>query len=71
MKINNPNAGFRGMTFQKSLEMFDPYYKKTNSNQMMISNQRMIDVLMELSKYRLLSKDEIEELVILRKAQDR
>lgn len=32
--------------------------------------QRMIDVLMELSKYRLLSKEEIEEVAILRKTQE-
>ena len=35
-----------------------------------VKEQRMIDILMELAKYRLLSKEEIEEVVILRKAQD-
>lgn len=34
-----------------------------------VKEQRMIDVLMELSKYRLLSKEEIEEVAILRKTQ--
>ena len=36
-----------------------------------VKEQRMIDVLMELAKYRLLSKDEIAELAILRKAQEK
>ncbi len=34
-----------------------------------VKQQRMIDVFMELSKYRLLTKDEIAEVVILRKTQ--
>lgn len=29
-EISNPKAGFRGMTFEKSLEMFDPTYKKVS-----------------------------------------
>ena len=36
-----------------------------------INNQKMIDVLMELAKYRLLTAYEIEELAILRKAQEK
>ena len=36
-----------------------------------VKEQRMIDVLMELAKYRLLSKDEIAELAILRKASEK
>lgn len=55
MKINNPKAGFRSMTFEKSLQMFDPSYKKPDLN------QKTIDLLRELAKYRLLSKTEIEE----------
>lgn len=31
------------------------------------SRQRVIDLLMELAKYRLMSKDEIEEMTILKK----
>jgi len=69
MKINNPRAGFRGMTFEKSLKMFDPSYKDSKSNQNDI--QRLIEVLMELAKYRLLSTAEINELAILRKAQEK
>ena len=69
MKINNPRAGFRGMTFEKSLKMFDPSYKDPQSNQK--EYQRMIEVLMELAKYRLLSTDEINELAILRKVQEK
>ena len=37
----------------------------------LVKEQRRIDVLMELAKYRLLSKDEIAELAILRKAQEK
>ena len=36
-----------------------------------VKEQRRIDVLMELAKYRLLSKDEIAELAILRKASEK
>jgi hypothetical protein len=36
-----------------------------------LNNQKMIDVLMELAKYRLLTADEVEELAILRKASEK
>ena len=36
-----------------------------------LDNKKMIEVLMELAKYRLLTADEIEELAILRKAQEK
>lgn len=50
-----------------------PFELKGNSQLLYINpikEQRMIDVLMELSKYRLLSKEEIEEVAILRKIQE-
>ena len=50
-----------------------PFELKGNSQLLYthpVKEQRMIDVLMELAKYRLLSKDEIAELAILRKAQE-
>ena len=61
MKLNNPKAGFRGLTFEKSLEMFDPSYKKPVSKPSEI-DKKLADTLMELAKYRLLSKEEIELL---------
>ncbi len=46
---------------------YDPVITQTAKT---LNNQKMIDVLMEFGKYRLLTADEIEELAILRKAQE-
>lgn len=52
---SNPNAGFRGMTFENSLKAFDPNYKRT-----LELNQDLAKVLKDLAKYRLLSNEEID-----------
>jgi len=78
--MNNEPSYF-GLTNDHTwLSVDEDYYKKLKPTHRMkcythpaktLKNQRMIEVLEELSKYRLLSTAEINELVILRKAQEK